>query len=141
MNKKILINNIRKIIKENMETEDNSMVTIKRGLIKLFDNVRYQYGLNLNDFANACTTILAKYITNNVNENQPKPTPKPSTPGLPTIAPGKPTTKPGPRRPLTPPKTAPQTRPKAKNNISESENNILNKIESRFKKLKNNVKK
>ena len=111
MNKKILINNIKKIIeknlKENMETEDNSMVTIKRGLVKLFDDVRHQYGLNLNDFANACTTILAKYITNNVNENQPKPSP--STPGAPVITPDKPKNpiKPGKREPLLPPGVTP----------------------------------
>ena len=68
-----------------------------------------------------------------LKENSPAPSkPKPN----PTIAPGKPVQKPGPRRPLG----NPEVRPKPKAQISENEDQILDKIVKRYQDLKNSRK-
>lgn len=146
MNKQILIKNIKHIIKnvvkENlqMNNPEDAKLEIIRGLKTLYQSVKHEYELSLPEFANIVISQLIKYQDGNLNETKPAPAPAPNTPGAPVITPDKPKQRPGVRRPLTPPKTAPETKPKAKS-ISESEDNILNKIENRFKKLKNNAKK
>lgn len=137
MDKKKLANSIKNIvkqvIKENLEAAPDPNELKKEvfnGLKGLFTSLKGEYGIKMDEFANICTSILAKYTSDHMNENNPAPAPSPGTSPSPSIAPGKPSTKPGPRRPLTPPKTAPETAPKA-----GKEKEIINKIENRFKSL------
>ena len=135
MNKKTLASSIRKIVKqviiENLETEPapNELKTeVFNGLKGLYNSLKGEYGIKMDEFANICTSILAKHTSDHMNENNPKPAPSPGTTPAPTITPGKPGTKPGPREPLFPDKDNPDTRPKA-------ETNVIKKIENRFKSL------
>lgn len=135
MNKK-LSNSIKRIIKqviqENLaEPEENNIKDEVILKIKTsFKELQQEHKITLSEFANIVVSMLAKYTTDHMNENNPKPTPTPSPNPGPGIAPGKPAQRPGPRRPLTPPHTTPSKKPKA-----NSEQQILSKIENRFKSL------
>lgn len=135
MDKKKLANSIKNIvkqvIKENLEAapDPNELKTeVFNGLKGLFASLKGEYGIKMDEFANICTSILAKYTSDHMNENNPAPSPSPGTSPSPTIAPGKPKEKPGEREPLFPGKDNPDTKPKA-------EANVIKKIENRFKSL------
>jgi len=135
MDKKKLANSIKNIvkqvIKENLEAapDPNEVkAEVLNGLKGLYNSIKGEYGIKMDEFANICTSILAKYTSDHMNENNPAPAPSPGTSPNPTIAPTKPGTKPGPREPLFPDKDNPDTKPKA-------EKSVINKIEQRFKSL------
>jgi hypothetical protein len=135
MDKKKLANSIKNIvkqvIKENLEAapDPNEVkAEVFNGLKGLYNSIKGEYGIKMDEFANICTSILAKYTSDHMNENNPAPAPSPGTSPNPTIAPTKPGTKPGPREPLFPDKDNPDTKPKA-------EKSVINKIEQRFKSL------
>lgn len=136
MDKKKLANSIKNIvkqvIKENLEAAapapNEVKIEVFNGLKGLYNSIKGEYGIKMDEFANICTSILAKYTSDHMNENNPAPAPSPGTSPNPTIAPTKPGTKPGPREPLFPDKDNPDTKPKA-------EKSVINKIEQRFKSL------
>lgn len=138
MNKKLVKNIktiINQVVKENLEAaaEPNDIKKeVETGLKGLLKSLKDEYGITTAEFANITVALLAKYTTDHMNENNPKPAPAPSpgTSPSPGIAPGKPAQRPGPRRPLTPPHTTPSEKPKA-----GSEQRIVAKIEDRFKSL------
>lgn len=79
---------------------------------------------------------LREIVKQTILENQPQRAPQRQSPDReviekPDTAPSKPTR----RRTLTPPEHAPDTKPKAESVIKENEQEITNKITSRFKKL------
>lgn len=135
MDKRKLANSIKNIvkqvIKENLETEpapNELKKEVFNGLKGLYNSLKGEYGIKMDEFANIAVHILAKHTSDHMNENNPAPAPSPGTTPAPTIAPGKPGTKPGPREPLFPDKDNPDTKPKA-------ETNVIKKIENRFKSL------
>lgn len=137
MNKKLLINNIKHIInqvvKENLEAAPNDIKQeVKVGLKGLFESLKDEFGITFAEFANISCALLAKYTSDHMNENNPKPAPTPSPKPGPSTLPGKPAPRPGPREPLFPPDDNPDTKPKAK--LKESD--IIKKIEQRFNTLK-----
>lgn len=135
MDKRKLANSIKNIvkqvIKENLEAAPapNELKTeVFNGLKGLYNSLKGEYGIKMDEFANIAVHILAKHTSDHMNENNPAPAPSPGTSPSPTIAPGKPKEKPGPREPLFPDKDNPDTKPKA-------EANVIKKIENRFKSL------
>jgi len=79
---------------------------------------------------------LREIVKQTILENQPQRAPQRQSPDReviekPDTAPSKPTR----RRTLTPPHHAPTTAPKAESVIKENEQEVANKIASRFKKL------
>lgn len=123
---------INQVIKENLtsfedETNESAVqLHVKDGLKSLFREIKGEYGISFNEFANIAVAHLAKYTNDRMNENQPAPSQPTPSPG-PMIAPGKPGEKEGPRRPFI----KPNVKPKPKAQVTEAE--ILSKIIKRYK--------